>query len=115
MLWSLCDPRDDGLVVIEFPYFESDGNVFVEEETYVDQIGPIESPMTVGFNHSLGEIFNALWNAGMEITAFEEHWTVPWNPLGEAFVEVPDLPGEFELRHTPKRLAATYTLQARKT
>ena len=115
VLWSLCDPREDELVVIEFPYFEVDGGtVFVEDMTYVEHEAPLESPRIVSFNHGLAEIFNALWDAGLEITGFDEHRSVPWNPLGSAFVELPDVPGEYRLRERPERLPATYTLRARK-
>ena len=110
MLWTLSDPRPDGLVVVEFAYFETAGTVFSEETSYVDHEGVLDSPTTVSFNHSLSEVFNALWNAGMTITLFEEHQSVPWNPLDDAMEEVQ--PSEFQLRHTPERLAATYTLRA---
>ena len=115
MLWSLADPRDDGLLVVEYPYFEvAGGTTFVEEATYVDQAGPIESPETRGFNHGLGEILTAVTDAGLTITAFEEHRSVPWNPLGDSCIESTDHPGEFELRDHPERLPLTYTLDARK-
>ena len=39
---------------------------------------------------ALSEIFNALWNAGLTITLFEEHQSVPWNPLGDGMVEDDD-------------------------
>ncbi len=110
MLWTLSDPRPDGLAVIEFPYFESAGEVFVEEHSYVEHDGVLASPTIVSFNHSLSEIFNALWNAGLTIAMFEEHQSVPWNPLDGAMVE--DEVGEFRLREKPERLAATYTLRA---
>ena len=116
MLWSLSDPREDGLVVVEFPYFEiAGGTRFVEEHSYVEHDGVLASPETVGFNHGLGEIINAVWDAGLTLTGFDEHPTVPWNPLGDAFEEVAELPGEYRLRELPERLAATYTLQARKS
>jgi SAM-dependent methyltransferase len=111
MVWSLCDPRPDGLLVVEFPYFEVDGGIpFSEPTTYVDHEGELESPDIVSFNHGLGEIFNALWDAGMDITGFVEHHSVPWNVAGDAMVE--DETGEWVLRECPERLAATYTLQA---
>jgi len=110
MLWTLSDPRPDGLPVIEFAYFESAGTVFVEEHSYVEHDGVLDSPTTVSFNHSLSEVFNALWNAGLTIMLFEEHQSVPWNPLDDAMVE--DELGEFRLRENPERLAATYTLRA---
>lgn len=110
MLWALCDPRPDGLVVLEYPYFETGGEVFTEEHSYVDHESALESPTFVSFNHGLAQIFNALWKAGLEVTQFEEHDSVPWNALGDAMVEG-DL-GEWRLRDRPERLAATYTLRA---
>jgi SAM-dependent methyltransferase len=110
MLWSLCDPRPDGLVTIEYPYFETAGTVFVEEQSYVEHDGALDSPTIVSFNHSLSEVFNALWAAGLTITLFEEHQSVPWNPLAGEMVEFE--PNEFRLRDMPERLAATYTLRA---
>lgn len=110
MLWTLSDPRPDGLPVVEFAYFETAGTVFVEEHSYVEHEGVLESPTIVSFNHSLSEVFNALWNAGMTITLFEEHQSVPWNPLADEMVQ--DELGEFRLRVNPERLAATYTLRA---
>jgi SAM-dependent methyltransferase len=111
MLWSLGDPRDDELLVVEFPYFERPGGtVFVETSTYVEHEGEVASPTSVGFNHGLAEIVNALWAAGLRLDAFEEHRSVPYNPFGTAMVALPN--GEFELREDPDRLAASYTLQA---
>lgn len=111
MVWTLCDPRPDGLLVVEYPYFEVDGGTsFHEEETYTDQSGPLASPEIVHFNHGLGEIFNALWDAGLRITGFDEHASLPWNVAGNAMVEGDD--GEFRLREQPERLACSYTLRA---
>ena len=110
MLWALCDPRPDGLVVLEYPYFETEGEVFTEEHSYVDHESALESPTFVSFNHGLAEIFNALWRAGLEVTFFEEHDSVPWNALGDVMVE--GALGEWRLRDRPERLAATYTLRA---
>ena len=110
MLWALCDPRPDGLVTVEYPYFETEGTVFIEEQSYVEHEGALAAPTIVHFNHGLAEIFNALWAAGLTITTFEEHRSVPWNQLGDAMVEG-DL-GEYSLRDMPERLAATYTLRA---
>jgi hypothetical protein len=111
MLWTLDDPRPDGLVVVAFPYFETDGVVFSETVTYVEHDEPLSAPDIVHFNHGLSEIFGALWAAGFGITLFEEHDSVPWNALGDAMVE--DADGEYRLRDRPERLAASYTLRAR--
>jgi SAM-dependent methyltransferase len=113
MLWSLSDAREDELLVVEYPYFERpEGMDFSDEQTYVEQDGPVTSPDMKSWNHGLGEIMTAVTDAGMVITAFEEHQSAPWNALGTAMVELPN--GEFQLREEPDRLAATYTLQARR-
>jgi len=112
VLWALDDPRPDQLPVLAFPYFETEGIPFTESDTYTDQDAPLASPDIVHFNHGLAEIFNALWDAGMEITMFEEHRSVPWNPLGEAMADVGG--GEYQLRDRPDRLPSTYTLRARR-
>lgn len=112
VLWAMDDPRPDRLLVMAFPYFETDGVHFSEPDTYVGQESPLESPDIVHFNHGLAEIFNAVWDAGMEITLFEEHDTVPWNALGEAMVDIGG--GEFRLVEAPERMPMSYTLRARK-
>ena len=109
----MSDPRPDGLLVLEYPYFETDGTVFVEDETYAGS-GTVAAPESVIFNHGLGEIFTALLGAGLAITAFEEHREVPWNPLGENMIPSPDFAGEFILAKGRDRMPLTYTLQATK-
>ncbi|HEV7421238.1 MAG TPA: class I SAM-dependent methyltransferase, partial [Mycobacterium sp.] len=94
VLWAMCDPRPDGLLVIEFPYFETTGTVFVEHDTYAGS-GVVAAPESVIFNHGLGEIFTALTQAGLTVTALEEHREVPWDPLDEAMIPSPDFDGEF--------------------
>ncbi len=113
VLWALADPRPNGLLVIEYPYFETEGVHFSDTSSYIDHDGPLESPDIVHFNHGLAEIVTALMDAGMQLTAIEEHDTVPWNPLGGAMIDIGG-GGEYRLRHHPERLPATYTLQATK-
>lgn len=111
MLWTLDDPRDDGLLVVRYPYFTVEGGTaFSETETYVDAPGEVTAPDMVCFNHGLGQIVTAVLRAGMRLDALEEHDTVPWNPLGEQMVDAGG--GEHRLRDRPERLPATYTLQA---
>src|SRR6476659_6448351 len=91
MLWSLCEPRDDELVVVEYPYFERpEGTPFSDTKTYVEHEGEVGSPETISWNHGLGEIITALMAAGLELTALEEHRSVPWNALGTAMVALPN-------------------------
>ncbi|HTC70162.1 MAG TPA: class I SAM-dependent methyltransferase [Acidothermaceae bacterium] len=111
MLWALSDPRPDGLLVVEYPYFETDGVIFNEELSYAGTEA-IAAPEAVSFNHGLGEIFTALQDAGLTVTSFEEHREVPWNALGEAMTASPDFDGEFVLVEGRDRLPLSYTIQA---
>jgi SAM-dependent methyltransferase len=110
MLWALADPRPDGLMVVEFPYFETEGVLFSEAYSYVAHDEPLASPDLVHFNHGLAQVITAVMGAGLSLTAIEEHDSVPWNGLGDAMEQVAG--GEYRLRVATERLAATYTLQA---
>jgi SAM-dependent methyltransferase len=112
VIWAMDDPRPDGLVALEYPYFETEGVSFSEDVTYVGHDEPLAAPEIVSFNHGLAEIFNALWSAGLEITAFEEHDSVPWPALGDQMEDIGG--GEFRLIDRPERLPHSYTLQARR-
>ena len=112
MLWALADPRPDGLLVVEHPYFETAGVHFFDVHSYVDHDEPLASPDIVSFNHGLAEIITAVMDAGLTLTGIEEHDSVPWNPLDDAMELIDG--GEYRLRRDPKRLPATYTLQAQK-
>ncbi|MEO5852752.1 MAG: methyltransferase [Nocardioides sp.] len=117
MLWALDDPRDDGVLAVEYPYFElPDPTEWDDDVTYVD-VGDhrIEHGRTQLWNHGLAEILTALMRHGMTLTAIEEHESAPWAFLGDQCEAHPDHPGEFRLRERSWRIAATYTLQAVKT
>ncbi len=109
MLWALGDPRPDQLLVVEYPYFETEGVPFSETHSYVEHEDPLSSPDIIHFNHGLAQVITATMDAGLVLTAIEEHDSVPWNPFGEAMEE---RDGEYRLIHDPARLAASYTLQA---
>ncbi len=114
VLWALDFPREDDLLVIRYPYFETEtGTEFCETTTYVESDGVLSSPDTVQWNHGLGEIVTALINAGLQITRLDEHDSVPWNPLGESMETLEN--GECRLREGRERLPLTYTLEAVKT
>lgn len=104
-------PATDGLLVVEYPYFETEGVAFSEAATYAGE-GTLAAPDIIHFNHGLGEIFNAVWEAGLTITAFEEHREVPWNQLGDAMVASDSHAGEFVLASGPDRMPLSYTIEA---
>ena len=113
MLWALSDPREDDLVVIEHPYFETEeGLSSTDTGTYVDHDDAVAEPRSISFNHGLGEILTALTTAGMQFDSLSEHTSVPYNALGDAMVEIGG--GEYALADAPERLAASYTLMMTK-
>lgn len=111
ILFALADPRPDGLLVVEYPYFEhAEPSVWDEPGTYVETDTEFQHTLTHEWNHGMGEIVTALLSAGLTITALEEHDSVPWNAL-EGYMELlPD--GEYRLTDRPGRLPLSYTLQA---
>ena len=116
MLWALADAREDGLLVVEHAYFETaEATVWDEGDegtTYVETDVVFSKNVTHEWNHGLAQIITALMDAGMELTLFEEHETVPWDALPGQMTDTGD--GELRLADRPERLACTYTIQARK-
>jgi len=113
MLWTLDDVGNDDKLTVRYAYFETEEPLVTEDEgSYVDTDVAFVHNVTMSWNHGLGEIISALLHEGLAITALEEHDSVPWNALPGAMHEVDG--GEFRLVDRPARLAASYTLQARK-
>ncbi|MDH2902409.1 MAG: class I SAM-dependent methyltransferase [Actinomycetota bacterium] len=112
LLAALSDPREDGLLVLEYPYFEGEALTFFDQTTYVTHEGELTSPETRQFNHGLGEIFTALTDAGLTVSALEEHRSVPWRALEGMMRDIGA--GEYELIEDRDRVPLTYTLQALK-
>jgi SAM-dependent methyltransferase len=114
VLWSLDDTRDDGRLVIDFPYFERDEPTVLDYPgTYVETDVIFDHNVTHEWNHGLGEIVTSLLDAGMQITALEEHDSVPWEALPGMMQR--DEQGEWRLADRPWRLPHSYTLQAVRT
>lgn len=109
MLWSLDETSDPPTLC--YPYFEhAEPVVYDEIGTYVQTEVVLTHALSHSWNHGLGEIFTALLDAGMRITQFVEHDSVPWEALPGHMVV--DDAGEWRLSTKPERLAASYTMQA---
>ncbi len=105
MLWSINDERQDALYV-ELPYFETlEPFVYEDGGTYVDTDATFVHNITHTWNHGIGETIMALLGAGLELTMFVEHDSVPWEALPGQMVE--DDNEEWRLRENPGRLAAS--------
>lgn len=78
--WALADDE----VRVEHTYFEEELPFVSDyEQTYTDGDTPIEHTRTYEWNHSVGEILNALLDRGLRIDRVTEHdWTAwpryPW-------------------------------------
>ena len=114
MLFALGDARPDGLLTVEYPYFEHTGITFNEATTYEGDGQTVTSPASVSFNHGIGEMLDAVRKAGLDLREFIEHDTAPWNPLGEACEQFGEL-GEWRLRDRPRHIPMTFTLIASKS
>jgi len=111
MLWSLADARPDGLLVVDFPYFEQvEPEVFEDGGTYVETDAVFTANTTHSWNHGMGETVTALMAEGFQITGLVEHDSVPWEAMVGQMTK--DERGEWRLTDRPWRLAASYTLQA---
>ncbi len=111
MLWSIDELRQDGLLTIEYPYFEREEPLVWEEGgTYVQTDMTFASRVTHQWNHGFGEMVTALKDAGMDLTGLVEHDSVPWEALPGRMRRGDD--GEWRLVDRPWRLPLTYTLQA---
>jgi SAM-dependent methyltransferase len=110
MLFTLEDPRDDGLLAVRYPYFEqAEPQVWDDAGTYVDSDAVFEHNVTHEWNHGIGEIVTALLDAGMTLTGLAEHDSVPWNALPGMMTQID---GEWRLTENPARLPCSFTIQA---
>ena len=111
MMWALDEYRDDGLLVVRYPYFERKEPLTLEEEgTYVETDVVFQHTVSHSWNHGLGEIVTALMDAGLRLTELTEHDSAPWQAFRGQMERAGD--GEWRLSEEPRRLPLTYTLQA---
>jgi hypothetical protein len=81
VLWALDDERDDDLLVVKYPYFETkEPSTFHDHVTYLGS-GTLDHPTIHAWNHGLGQVINALINAGFRIDLVEEHRFLEWPAL----------------------------------
>ena len=111
---SALEARGDD-AVLRYSYFTPEQPlVFDGTETYVETDGPLADLPTWEWSHGIGEILTAVLDAGLTITAYEEHDSVPYRALDHLMAPHPEHPGELHLAEHPERLAASFTLQAAK-
>ena len=77
VLWSL-EWRDDGMLVIRHPYFETAEPVAWDDDTTYAGTGTVAHTRTYEWNHGIGEVFGALTAAGLRVTDLHEHRECEW-------------------------------------
>ncbi len=106
IFWSLAQDRDDGLMVIEDAYFETDHPRRDDNSV----VGKASIQTTYGWSHSLGEIVTSLIDAGLSIEFLHEH------RMGEDWSWMLDMrqrnDGRWELREGRDRLPLEYSIRA---
>jgi SAM-dependent methyltransferase len=115
MMWTL-DDRTDDLLAVRYPYFETGEPVEVDEgpRTYTDgDASGITHTATREWNHGLGEIVQAVIDAGLVVTMLHELQYCDWLALPKV-MEIRTDDDSAVLRDGPERLPLTYTLQARR-
>ena len=114
VLWALDHQRTDDLLSLRFPYFETAAPMIANEPgTYTDgDASGITHTTTAEWNHGLGEIVQAVIDAGLVVTMLTELTYCDWLALPAVMEETGD--GAARLRVGPERLPLTYTLRARK-
>jgi SAM-dependent methyltransferase len=110
-LRSLEYGRDDGLLVVDYAYFErEEPDVCDGGGTYVETDAVFQQNLAHSWNHGMGQIVTALLAAGMDVTGLVEHDSVPWQALPGQMERIGG--GEWRLVDRPWRVPHTYTLQA---
>lgn len=109
MEWALDDERDDGQLIITYPYFTAEPLVWDEAVSYAGT-GTVEHSRTYQWNHGLGEIITAIVEAGLRIDLFREHREMEWQGLPH--MELGD-DGQYRLPEHQRDLAPLmYTIRA---
>ena len=110
VLFTLDDERNDELLVIRYPYFNTAEPQFVDSPTsYQNRAVELAAPQRYVWNHGLGEVVTALIDAGLRITSLVEHDESEWHALPWM---VPTSDGRHGLPPGRERVPLMYTIQA---
>ncbi|HEY1737667.1 MAG TPA: class I SAM-dependent methyltransferase [Acidimicrobiia bacterium] len=115
VLWTIDHERDDDLVVIRFPYFETSEPITLDEgpQTYTDgDTSAMTNTKTAEWNHGLGEVVQAVLDAGLVLTGLVEERECAWSAVDRLMEG--DHERWFRMREGGERLPLMYTLDARK-
>jgi SAM-dependent methyltransferase len=110
MLWA-TEELGVGRLELTYPYFERpEPTRFEEPVTYTDG-DPLSEPVSYEWNHGLGEIVQAVLDAGLVLTRLVEHDEIDWPAFGW-FEPLGD--GRWMMPGDRSRVPLEYTLEARR-
>jgi hypothetical protein len=109
MMLAFDEQRTDEWV-LRYSYFErAEPETFDAPGTYADTEVEFDNNQASDWSHGIGDVITGILEAGLELTMFVEHDSVPWEGLpGRMYRE----DGEWRLIEQPQSLPLSYTLQA---
>lgn len=102
---------DNDFTHIAYSYFNKETIVEHESGTYADRSAPIQLP-SVSWNHPLGDVLQALIDAGLRIDVFREY---DWSPYNCFSNTVETGPGMFHIKGMEGKLPMVYAVRAVKS
>jgi len=112
LMWTL-DEDDPTALRVRYGYFEHETPlVFENSDTYVETDVELPTLVTHEWNHGVADVIGALLAAGLELTAIEEHDSVPWLALPGNMYPEPGPDGEYRLLPDRPAIPLSWTLQA---
>jgi 2-polyprenyl-3-methyl-5-hydroxy-6-metoxy-1,4-benzoquinol methylase len=99
---------DNDFTYVQYPYFNTEPIIENEEGTYADKDAPI-ALKSVGWNHGLAEVVQALINEGLNIEVFNEYDYSPWQFTGKTIKAAED---RYYIKGMEGKLPLVYSLKA---
>lgn len=99
---------DNDFTHVQYSYFNSEAIVENEEGTYADKSAPI-ALTSVGWNHGLAEVVQALINEGLTIEVLNEYDYSPWHFTGKTVKAGED---KYYIQGMEGKLPLVYALRA---
>lgn len=106
VLWMF----DTHFSFIQYSYFNKGPIIETESGTYADRNAQIK-PQTIGWNHSFGEIFEALRSHGLSILQFQEFDYSPYNCFEDMYEYER---GKYRINTLGDKVPYCYSLSAKK-
>jgi SAM-dependent methyltransferase len=111
VLWA-TEQTGEGRLELRYPYFERvEPSRFEEAASYTDG-GDIAEPVSYEWNHGLGEIVQAVVDAGLTLTRLVEHDEIDWPAY--PWFEPAGVKGHWRMPGDRSLVPLEYTLEARR-